>query len=668
MRTFFLLAASYVVFGAAAQGQPLAVDWGFQDNMVVQRDKPVCVRGKADPGKTVTVKLEKCVASAVAATNGAWSVSLPAFRATGKPMVLAITDGTVTKTFTNVVAGDIWLCSGQSNMWLPLKDVDGAEAALATCADPLLRLMPVGLAGSLTPVAAGAGVWSPCGPEKARDFSAVGYFFGRDLREKTGVPIGMINASVGGTPIQSWMPPASARALPALAETYAASARIHALYMADKTAYEAEAKRLREGQEKALVDWRDGRLAGDDGERDKWWLPSTDTARWTPVTLPAATPADGFTHLGSVWFRLDAHIPEAWVGKPLELGLAAIDDVDVTYVNGVQVGRTWYDAKDFWKTPRRYSVPAEAVKGTGVCVVVRMFNIAGAAGFFGGNDTMFLRPAGAAAAAAVSLAGTWKHRVDRRVNLASQPKLLLPVIPGDPEGGAFGSLFNGMIHPLTAQPVRGVIWYQGESNDQEPALYAELFPALISGWRAAWNDKDMPFYFAQLAGFMARQTAPVEYNTWGDMREAQMSALKLPHVAAAAAHDIGNATDIHPRNKKEVGRRLALLALANEYGKNVVCCGPTLAKMKISGETVKLTFDHAKGLRASDGGELRGFAVAGEDKVFHWARAEIKGDTVTLSAPEVPKPVAVRYNWASNPVGNLVNAESLPALPFRRDS
>jgi sialate O-acetylesterase len=636
--------------------------------MVVQREKPVCVRGRADPGKTVTVKLSKRTASAIVSTNGAWSVSLPPFRATGEPMVLEITDGTTTRTCTNIVAGDIWLCSGQSNMWLPLKDADGAEAALATCADPLLRLMQVGLGGSLTPVTAGAAVWASCGPEKARDFSAVGYFFGREVREKSGVPIGMINASVGGTPIQSWMPPATARALPALAETYAAFAKFHALYTVDKAAYEAETKRLRAQHEKALVAWRDGLLAGDDGEREKWWLPSTDTARWTPVTLPAATPADGFTHLGSVWFRQDARIPESWVGKPLEIGLAAIDDVDVTCVNGVQVGRTWYDAKDFWKTPRRYSVPADLIKGTGVCVVVRMFNIAGVAGFFGTNDTMFLRPAGDAAAAPVSLAGAWTHRVDRRVDLASQPKLLLPVIPGDPEGGAFGSLYNGMIHPLTAQPIRGVIWYQAESNDHEPALYAELFPALISGWRAAWNDKDMPFYFTQLAGFMARQSAPVEYGTWADLRAAQMSALKLPHVAAAAAHDIGNATDIHPRNKKEVGRRLALLALANEYAKNIVCYGPTLAKMKISGETVKLTFDHAKGLRASDGGELHGFAVAGEDKQFRWARAEIKGDTVTLAAPEVPKPVAVRYNWASNPVGNLVNAEALPALPFRTDS
>ena len=371
-------------------------------------------------------------------------------------------------------------------------------------------------------------------------------------------------------------------------------------------------------------------------------------ARWEATGLP------GFD--GAVWFRKEVAVPDVWAGRDLTLRLGRIDHRDSTWVNGVLVGHTRQRGR-----PRVYAVPGDLVRSGRNVITVRVLDLGAEGGFSGPADAMRIAPQESTGDGAVSLAGPWHYRSG--LDFAT-----FPLPPRPPSFHTQPSvLFNAMIAPLTPYAIGGVVWYQGESNRGRPEQYRTLFPALIRGWRAAWGRDDLPFLFVQLAGFQARQQRPVEASPWAELREAQAMALRLPHTGMAVAADLGDADDIHPRNKQEVGRRLALVALQNVHGRALVHTGPAYRAMERRGDTLRVLFDHAQGGLVARGGSLRGFAVAGADRVFAWADVRIEGEAVFVFSPDVPDPVAVRYGWADNPAGNLYNREGLPAAPFRTD-
>ncbi len=393
----------------------------------------------------------------------------------------------------------------------------------------------------------------------------------------------------------------------------------------------------------------------------QWQSADLDDSSWKSLKAPGVWEQQGYPNLdGVAWYRRSIKIPQSWIGKDLTLSLAAIDDIDHTFVNGALIGSV-----NRHNTPREYKVAAKHIKGTDVAIAIRVNDTGGAGGIHGNANQMTLALAKAEAdkSKPISLAGEWKFKVNERV-AKLPPK---PQPPGFNGPNNPTALYNAMVNPLVPFTFKGAIWYQGESNASRAYQYRSLFPLMIKDWRTKWNH-EFPFYWVQLANFRAVKDQPAE-SDWAELREAQSMALQLPKTGEAVIIDIGEARDIHPRNKQDVGKRLALHALANEYGKEIVKSGPRFTNFEIKGSHVYLNFDHiGGGLRAIDEKDLSYFAIAGEDKKFVWADARIEGDQVVVSSPDIPNPVAVRYAWADNPEGcNLYNAAGLPASPFRTD-
>jgi sialate O-acetylesterase len=408
-----------------------------------------------------------------------------------------------------------------------------------------------------------------------------------------------------------------------------------------RTAFE----RAMADRQRALVEEDEGLSLG----RTAWARIEVDDSDWPAMELPTKWEEADLPDLdGVVWFRRVVEIPESWEGSELTLALGPIDDGDETFFNGVRVGNT-----DGWNIPRNYTVPADLVRTGRNVIVVRVLDTYLSGGLWGQPSELTLKgPHGGE----IPLAGSWAYRV----GLELDP---LPVSPDDPNRPTV--LYNGMIKPLAPYGIRGVIWYQGESNSSRAHQYRRLFPALIEDWRTTWGQGDFPFYFVQLAAF---EPGPLEVGAWPELREAQAMALSLPATGMAVAVDIGNPQDVHPKNKQEVGNRLARLALNRVYGEEIVDSGPLYRQITRAGSRIRLAFDHAAGGLEAKGGALAGFEVAGEDRSFHRAEARIEDGTVVVWSDEVGEPVAARYGWADNPHCNLYNAAGLPASPFRTDS
>jgi sialate O-acetylesterase len=479
------------------------------DNMVVQRDTKVPIWGTAEPGEKVTVILGEQTASAASATAdaaGRWKVQLGPVPA-GGPFEMTVA-GKNTITLKNILVGEVWAASGQSNMEWSVQASANPKQEIAEAKYPKIRLFTVQKAVASEPKSDCVGKWVECSPETVPGFSAVAYFFGRHLHKTLEVPVGLINTSWGGTVAEAWT---------------------------SRPALEASA------DFKPIVDRRDQTFSGYPKAKEQY-----------------------------------------------EKQLAE-----------------------------------------------------------------------------------WKAAVEKAKSEGKEPPKQPPA-PRDPlsDPNLASNLYNGMVSPLVPYAIRGAIWYQGESNAGRAYQYRKLFPAMIQDWRKAWGN-DFPFLFVQLANFNPGQPEPAEStgeSDWAELREAQLLTLSLPNSGMAVIIDIGDAKDIHPKNKQDVGRRLALNALHMSYGKDVVYSGPSFDKMQTEGSTVRLKFKHVGGgLVAQGGGPLKGFAVAGADKKFHVAEARIEGDTVVLHSDQVEKPAGVRYAWANNPAGNLFNNEGLPASPFRTD-
>jgi sialate O-acetylesterase len=613
------------------------------DGMVLQRGDGVRIWGWANAGEDVTIEFNGGTYNTAANMDGNWAVMLSELRA-GGPYDMEI-NASNHITLKNILIGDVWVCSGQSNMDLSMVRVkDRYEDVIANSNNPAIRRFFVSKRYDFnTPQEdLQSGYWESANPKSILRFTATGYFFAKSLYEKYGVPIGLIHASVGGSPAQAWMSEDSLKAFPAymeIAEKFKDNAYINQIVNEDKAVNDAWY---------SLLQQKDKGLA--DGQKP-WFDTTYDASDWATMNVPGywADEELGIVN-GVVWFRKEIDVPASMTGKPARLLLGRIVDSDKTYVNGKFVGSVSYQYP-----PRKYDVPENLLKEGKNVIVVRVVNNIGRGGFILDKPYQLT-----AAGQTINLRGQWQYKLGATME-PLQPKTF---IEWQPLG-----LYNGMIAPLLNYTIKGVIWYQGESNTAKPLEYQKLFPALIADWRGKWNQGDFPFLYVQLANFMEVKDQPFESN-WAELREAQLKTLAVPNTGMAVAIDIGEWNDIHPLNKEDVGKRLALAAQKVAYGdKDVVYSGPIYQSMKVEGNKIIITFTNiGGGLIAKGGGELKHFAIAGTDKKFIWAKAKIEGAKVIVWNDDITNPVAVRYAWADNPEGaNLYNKQGLPASPFRTD-
>jgi len=619
----------------------------FTDNMVLQREVKAPIWGWAPPGTKVTVTVAGRSVRATTDPQGKWMTRLGPLSA-GGPFTVEVV-GVKKVVLTNVVAGDVWICSGQSNMEMGIGNVERAQEEIAQAIHPMIRLYTVPKTIAFQAQALTSGKWEECTPQTVSrggwgGFTAVGYFFGRHLNRDLNVPIGLIHTSWGGTIAEAWT---SAQALERMSDFRAAVAQVE--HMASTSLDAAAFARL-------TKEWYAKNDAGSSTD-GAWAATGLDTANWKTMDLPQNWEKAGLPDFdGVVWFRRSVRLPVDWIGKDLMLHLGPVDDYDTTWVNGTKVGGV-----DDWSTPRDYRIPAALAKSDRIEIAVRVLDTGGDGGIYGRPDQMKLELAGGGTP--VSLAGQWHYQEGVSLKKATP----FPQNTKD-NPNIVTVLYNGMIAPLLPYGIKGAIWYQGESNAGRGGQYRTLLPALIQDWRARFGVGDFPFLVVQLANFMPQKTEPAE-SPWAEVREAQLlTSMHTPKVGLAVAIDIGDAADIHPKNKQEVGRRLGLAAKAIAYQQKIEYSGPIYRSMETLDARIRLKFDHLGGGLVARGGALKGFAIAGEDKHFVWGEATIDGDSVIVSSPSVSKPVAVRYAWAENPDCNLYNQAGLPASPFRTDS
>ena len=616
----------------------------FGDHMVLQQGRPVPVWGTADQGEKITVEFAGKKKSAKAGTDGRWRVNLPALAVSAESRTLTVS-GSATAAplkFTDVLVGEVWLCGGQSNMERqlgprpPQHPIDHDRQEIAAAGHPLIRQFYVTQHSAFTPQTATTGAWTVCSPATAGDFTAVGYFFARDLQQAHPGPIGLIHSSYGGTPAEAWTSEAGLAGFPHYRDQIAQMQRAA-----------VDAVSARRDYLTRLTQWFADNDPG--SGRDSWSNPALDASGWETMSLPTLWEDAGHPGFdGVVWFRRSFDLPAGWSGRDVELRLSAIDDIDTTWVNGIEVGAT-----SGYNTPRAYHVPAALLKPAGNVIAVRVLDTGGGGGIWEHRFPLEIAPMGGTDAP-LPLTGPWQCRFSTALDSQHWPPL-----DATNSVSAPSVLYNAMIAPLVPYALRGAIFYQGEANAGRAKEYRTLLPALIADWRRLWGQGDFPFLFVQIAPF--REMGP-------EIREAQLLAWQATkNTAMAVTIDCGDADDIHPTHKQPVGARLALAARVLAYGESLEYSGPVFATLHTKDGKAVLGFAHLGGGLVAKDGPLFGFTLAGADGVFHPARAEITGDTVTVTAPEVAQPVAVRYGWASVPAGNLFSRAGLPASPFRTD-
>jgi sialate O-acetylesterase len=613
----------------------------FNCNMVLQQGIPIPVWGWASPGEKVSVTFNNKTVTTITGKDGKWRVTLDAMNY-GGPYSMVV-KGKNLRTIENILIGEVWVCSGQSNMEFNLSSANHAEAEIAASDYPEIRLFTVNKRIGQNPMEnLDEGEWWQCSPISTPKFSAVAYFFGRALYLKLKVPIGLINTSWGGTVAETWTSPEMIAKNPDFAPML-------------ENLKKVDLKEYAKSVEKELRDRLGETATTDQGTRDNqpiWAAPEFDDQSWKTMPLPGYIEKNGLQGVdGIIWFRKSVELDAAQAGKSATLDLSKINDSDVTYVNGVKVGSTELKAD----AKRSYVIPEGILKAGKNSITVRVEDIGGNGGLYGDAAEMRILASGKS----IPLAGDWKYKIGvLKINTTLGPNSY-PTL-----------LYNGMINPLVPYGIKGAIWYQGEGNAGRAFQYRRVFSDMIKDWRNQWDQGDFPFLFVQLANFMPADSLPTE-SPWAELREAQTMTLSLPKTGMASAIDVGDALDIHPKDKQTVGKRLALSALNIAYHQNVENMGPVYRDMKLIGNMLEITYDHVgKGLKAKDKyGYVKGFAVAGSDHKFYWAKAIITGtNTITVSSPEVTTPVAVRYGWANNPDDvNLYNSEGLPADPFRSD-
>jgi sialate O-acetylesterase len=615
--------------------------------MILQRNVKLKLWGWSANNEKITIRFNGKMYRTKADSKGNWQVFLPATGAGGPYSITLSASNTI--TLKDVLFGDVWLCSGQSNMehYMAQHDVTYAkEIADANFSEIRQFKVPTNARLDAPQNDVLATSWKWANPVNIRSFTAVGYFFAKELYKKYRIPIGIINSSVGGTPIEAWTSEEGLKEFPGL---------INRMSKNKDTAYV-------NGRSRAASDrnMQARKTSSDQGISGPlpWYDTSYIPRGWRRIAIPGYWEDQGIKDLnGVVWYRKEVDIPATMIAGPARVFIGRIVDADVLYINGKQVGTTTY-----LYPQRRYNVPANLLKPGKNLFVIKVTNNSAKGGFvpdkpyyiFAGADT-------------VDLKGYWQYKVGEvytpRQGFGSME---LPPLAPQNEPTA---LFNGMIAPLKNYGLKGFLWYQGESNTGMPEEYAKLQPAQIQDWRSQWNMGKLPFLFAQLPGFMDYNYLPSESN-WAAFREAQLKSLWVENTGMAVTIDLGEWNDIHPDNKKDVGFRLALLAEKLAYGEDIVYSGPLFQSAQIDADKVIVSFSNiGTGLITNDGESVSEFAIAGADKKFVWANASIQGNKIIVSNVQVPKPMYVRYAWADNPVNpNLYNKEGLPASPFRTDN
>ncbi len=619
----------------------------FTNNMVIQQNSTLTLPGKAKAGKKVTVKASwnDNKFTTKATVDGSFRIEIPT-PAAGGPYTITISDGE-TLTLKNVLAGEVWFCSGQSNMEMPVAGwgkVMNYEQEVAEAKYSSIRLLQVKKTIAFTPaedVEINMGGWQECSSATVPEFSAVAYFYARELWKELNVPIGVIDCTWGGTPAEAWT---SLGTLKQVIGFQDETSKIEKLNF-DKASLVAT-------YQQDMKEWQELFAAKDAGlnKGTPLWTSSLQTDKaWKTMELPGYWEGKGLDGVdGIVWFQREIEIPTNWEGKDISLSLGMIDDEDITYYNGKEIAKGYGYA-----TPRRYTIPAELVKAGKGTITVRVADFGGEGGIHGEKKDLFAEVNGQK----ISLNGVWNYRVGMTMRE-------LPPAPVSPESSSYPSvLYNAMVHPFTIFPIKGVIWYQGEANVGRDKQYVPLFQSLIADWRKQWNT-DFPFYFVQLANFLKPQEVQPD-SQWAALREAQAEALHVDNTGMVVAIDLGVSYDIHPKNKQEVAKRFATLALANTYHQGEYIM-PACQSYSISGKKLTLTFNTE--IQAQEK-IIKGFILAGPDEVFYPATATLTGKTsIVLESPDVAIPIAARYNWADCPDGNLYSTNSnLPVPPFRTD-
>jgi sialate O-acetylesterase len=644
----------------------------FSDHAVLQKADRVPVWGKAGAGEEVRVTIAGVSARARADGTGRWRAVLDLSAQGPGPFELRA-EGATTAKATDVLIGEVWVCSGQSNMdWSVSRTVDAAEA-VAGSANPRLRVFEPKRATSARPLEEIEGAWAVAGPEATGRFPAVGYYFGKRLQEDLGGPVALLSISWGGTPVESWT---SREALASDPELKEGSERV-VRQQEDLPATLAD-------YQQRLARWEAtyGRAKPAPADPSAFAAPGAATGDWTPVTLPGPLSKAGLPDAGVIWVRRRFPISRAMTIGPLFVELGILRDFDAAYLDGQKIGETTR-ATAGAASPRVYYL--EKAKEGEMTVAIRIEAPAGGAGLYASESNFCIDGS--------SLAGEWLAKVEHALPPASAAAAAdypAPMPTALTESKTPSYVYNGMIAPVIPYAIRGVAWYQGEDNGPRAFQYRKAFPLMIRDWRSRWGEGDFPFYFCQLANFGKVLPEPADSN-WAELREAQTLTLALPNTGQAILADIGEEADIHPRAKREAGFRLARIALAKTYRRNIEYSGPVFDSMAIEGRAIRIRFSHCQGGlvarpipesyqprtvdearvrrdRHSPTSEVEGFSICGDDWKWVWAEASIEGDGVSVTAAGVPRPVAVRYAWADSPVFNLYNRDGLPAGPFRTDA
>lgn len=618
------------------------------NNMVLQRNEVVKVWGWADPGEKVTVSFLKTKYTSKTGTDGKWMVKLKPMNA-GGPFSMEIT-GTNKIVLTDILIGDVWICSGQSNMTHYLgRHAERYAKEISEATIPQIRQFYVPTKAVISgPIDDTPGLkWVAATPKTVLDFTVIGYFFAKKLYDQYKVPMGIINTCVGGTMIEAWMSEEGFKEFPDI---------LAKVKQNQDTAY---VNRINREASESRKQGDEPKKETDKGLTQEWYNPIHQPLNWKRINIPGYWEDQGIRNLdGVVWFRKEINVPQSMTGVEAVVKLGRIVNADELYINGKKVGSTTYEYPQ-----RRYVIDAGVLKPGKNLFVIRLTNSGGKGGFVPDKPYFLL-----AGGDTIDLKGDWYYKVGQ-VNGRFKPSggdrpFVRSISAQDSPTG----LYNAMIAPYTNFAVRGFLWYQGESNAGNPKEYAKLLPAIINDWRNHWQQGNLPFLITQLPNYMEVDYLPAESN-WAQMREIQLNtALNTPNTGLGINIDLGEWNDIHPENKKPVGERLALQAMKIVYGdNNVVSSGPIRKMAKLEDNKIVISFDHVgSGLVSSNGEELAHFAIAGDDGKYEWASAEIRNNEVVVWNNAIPNPKFIRYAWADNPdFANLYNKEGLPASPFQ---
>lgn len=601
------------------------------DGMILQRNQKLKIWGYADAGEKVNIKFLNASYTTRADKNGNWNIMLPELKA-GGPFVMNINEVTI----KNILIGDVWVASGQSNMELPmrrLKPLYSNEIKNANNQNIRFFTVPQKYNFKAPQTELDGGKWEAADSQTILNFSGVAYFFAKDLNEKNKVPVGIIHTSLGGSPVQAWMDENSLKKYPEYLEE------------AKKWRNDDLIKSTESGEQAAGKAWYSELDQTDLGLKQHWEKSDLDDSGWKTMTVPGSWEDQEGSFDGTVWLRKEIILPKGSAAQSAFLNLGRIKDADVTYINGVKVGNVTYEYP-----PRWYDIPAGVLKHGKNIIAVRITNGSGKGQFIA--DKPYYLEIGNRK---IDLKGQWKYNVGAKMTKMAPGQTF---IRWKPTG-----LYNSMINPLIDYKIKGFIWYQGESNTGKPKEYGDLLTTMITDWRTKWNEENAPFLIVQLANFMESKSQPIESN-WAELRDQQrMVSLTVPNTGLVVSIDVGEWNDIHPLNKKAIGDRLALQAFRIADKKNIISDGPVYQSMKTEGSKIILSFkpgtDHL-----AEASDLKGFAIRGQDGQYQWAKAKTQGNKIIVWNDQISNPIAVRYDWADNPDGNLKNTAGLPASPF----